>query len=381
MFPGIQVEVTSGNLQRQINAPDGIGSLIATALVVGNIATPKVVYSLPDAIEKGYTEAAEPFIYDLLNKYYTELGGTKKLYVMGIAETTTMADALTSTNVNGASKLLQFAQGEITLLAIARKPVAGYDGGEAFFDADVQASVLACKALAQAWQGKNNPLRIFIEGRVENENVANTFKPNTASNGYCGVVLGGTAANGSGAVTLALARACKYGAHVKLGNGQNGALYISQLYIGTKTYEERVDVETFHDDGFITFQKRSGLAGYYFGRDNMATADDFKILVHGRVIDKAQRITAQAYAQYIETDVDLDDDGSIKDSDAYYLERILEQSILSNMTGQISNAKVIIDPEQTGVLQASNLAAQVSVLPKGYLTWITVTIGLTSSIS
>lgn len=381
MFPGIQIEVTSGNLQRQISAPDGIGAIIATAFVVGNIAAPKVVYNLPDAIEKGYTESDEPFIYDLLKTYYTELGGNKKLYIMGIAETTTMADALTSTNVNGAAKLLQFAQGEISLLAIARKPVAGYDGGEAFFDSDVQASVLACKALAQAWQGKNTPLRIFIEGRVENENVVNTFKPNTASNGYCGVVLGGTVANGSAAVTLVLARACKYGAHVKIGNGQNGALYVSQMYVGTKKYEERVDMETFHDDGFITVQKRPGLAGYYFGRDNMASADDFKILVHGRVIDKAQRVTAQAYAQYIETDVDLDDDGSIKDSDAYHLEKILEQAILSNLAGQISNAKVVIDPEQTGVLQSSNLAADLAVLPLGYLTWITVRLGLTSQIS
>lgn len=105
----------------------------------------------------------------------------------------------------------------------------------------------------EAQQKANTPVRIFIEGRVANAAASNDYEPNTASNGHVAVVLGGTKADGSAAVSVALARACKYGAHVKLGNGQNGALSVQQVYIGTQRMEDRTDMETLHDAGFLTF--------------------------------------------------------------------------------------------------------------------------------
>jgi hypothetical protein len=379
MFPGVSINVESGNLQGQVSVLDGVPALVATASTAGLIGAVKLIYSLADAISKGFTLAAEPFIYGLLQVYYNELGGNQLIYVMGVAETATMTDVVTSTNASGLIKLLQ-AQTSVNLVAVARKPVAGYNAGAAFLDSDVAAAVTASKTLLAARQVANMPVRLFIEGRVANENTANAYSPNTATNGFASVVLGGTTANGSAAVTLALARAVKYGAHVKLGSGQNGALSVQNIYVGTKSIDERLDMTTLHDAGFLTFHKRAGLSGYYFGRDNMCAADDFNILVHGRVIDKAQRIAAIASAPYIEDYIRMNADGTINDTDANDLETVIKSAIRSKMSEQISGVQVKIDTNQD-LINTSTLAISVSVLPLGYLTWITITLGLTASIT
>lgn len=379
-FPGVSVNVTNGNLLRSIDAPDGIGAIVATAAVAANIGKVVQVFSLQDAEKKGYTLADEPFLHEKIEEFYRELGGNQKLWLMGVAETMTMADVVDSTKVDGLGRLLLAAAGDVTRVAIARKPAAGYDSGAKFLDTDVPAAVLGCLPLCQAQQKKNQPIRILLEGRVANEDVINDFKANEANNGFVGVVLGGTKDDGSASVGVALARACKYPVHVKIGSGQNGALTVGQIYIGTTPIEERLDIENLHDEGFITFQRRPGTAGYYFGRDNMCTTDDYRILVHGGVIDKAQRIAAAAYTPYIEDNVRINADGTINDTDAKHLEDILKASLRSGMDEQISDVDVIIDPVQD-IINTSNLEVQVKILPLGYLTWITVTLGLTTELS
>ena len=139
-------------------------------------------------------------------------------------------------------------------------------------------------------------------------------------------------------------------------------------------------METLHDQGFITFQIRPGSTGYYFGVDNMCSVDDLNILVNGLVLDKAQRVTAASYTKFIETFVPIDDDGSIDDGAAVYLEGYLKTQIKAAMGGQISNVDVVIDPEATGLISTSNLPVEVKILPLGYLTWISVILGLTTSL-
>ena len=207
----------------------------------------------------------------------------------------------------------------------------------------------------------------------------NAYKPNEATNGFAGVVLGGTANDGSAAVSLALARACKYGAHIKLGSGENGALSASQIYIGTDKLEDRVDMETLHDAGFITFMHRPGSAGYFFGVDNMCSKDDFHILVHGRVIDKVQRIAVEAYQPYVENGIRMEQDGSINATEAADIEAALKAAILAAMSEQISQVEVNVPLDQD-VINTSSLSVEVKVMPLGYLSWITVNLGLAANL-
>lgn len=379
-FPGVNVKVTNGNLQSQITVLDAVPALVATATTADLIGKTQQVYSLADAESKGYTAESEAFIHGLLEEYYNELGGTQRLFVFGTAEAMTMAQALAPTADKGVVQLLRDAGGEINLVAIARRPGADYEAGKAFLDTDVAAAVTACKSLCEAQQAANSPIRIMIEGRVADSTVANEYKPNEATNGFAAVVLGGSKPDGSAAVSVALARACKYGAHIKLGNGQNGALSISQVYIGTQRFEERVDMETLHDAGFLTFMHRPGAAGYYFGRDNTCATDDYSILAHGRIIDKAQRVATRAYLPYIETDIRVETDGSVNASDAAYIEGILDAALRSSMDGQMSNVKVEV-PLSQDIIGSSTLQVEVALQPLGYLTWITVTLGLAAQIS
>lgn len=379
-FPGAQIKVTNGNLLREITVLDGVACIAATVKEADNINTLRQVYNLSDAEQKGYTEAKEPFMWGLIKEYYQELGGKQLLYVYGTAETQTMTDVLNVTSANGLTKALRQSNGEINLVAVARKPVSSYNAGNGFLDTDVATAVTAAKVLAEAQQANNTPIRVIIEGRVANEAATNNYKPKEQANGYAAVVLGGTKADGSAAVSLALARAVKHPANVKLGNGQNGALTAESIFIGSKPIEERLDMEALHDAGFLTFHNRTGAAGYFFGVDNMCSADDFRILVHGRVIDKAQRIAAMAFLPFVENSVTLKSNGSIDDSEASYIENVIEASLASGLRGQVSGIVVEVD-RMANLVNSSTLPIEVRVLPLGYLTWITVRLGLTASIN
>ncbi len=377
--PKVTVAVASGNLQRQIQVIDGVAGLVGTSVTkIGQIVT---VFNYADAVAKGYTVVAEPFLNKAIELFYQELGGNQALTILGVEDTMTLTQMVTSTNVNGLKKLLLSAQGDITVVGLVRKPAPAYTmvAGR-FLDKDVEDALLASKTLGEYQQSINKPVRMFIEGRTNNLTAA-VYAPNEANNGFAGVVLGSNLNDGSGAVALALARAVKYPSHIKLGNGQNGALTIAQAYIGNKALENYYpeELDAFANAGYIIMHRRDGAAGYYFGRDNMATADDFRILVHGRIIDKAQRIAVAAATPLLETSVRVNADGTINEADAKHLENIVKQQLQSQMADQVSDVDVNV-PVDANIINTSTGGIEVKVLPVGYLTWIQVTIGLTANL-
>ena len=377
--PKVNVEVTNGNLQRQVQVLDGVAGLVGTSSSkIGEIVT---VFNYDDAVSKGYTIADEPFLNKAIQLFYQELGGNQALTILGVEDTMTLTQMATATNANGLKKLLNATQGAITMVGLIRKPGVAYTMVRGhFLDKDVEDALLASKALAQYQQSINKPVRMLIEGRT-NDLTAELFEPNTVENGYAGVVLGSNLNDGSGAVALALARAVKYPSHVKLGNGQNGALTIPQAYIGDKPLEEFYpeELDAFANAGYIIMHRRDGAAGYYFARDNMASTDDFRILVHGRIADKAQRVAVATATPLLETTVRVDANGQINATEAKHLENEISQQIRSQMAGQISDVDVNV-PTDVDIINTSTGVIEVNVLPLGYLTWIKVTIGLTANL-
>lgn len=377
--PKVNVEVTNGNLQRQVQVLDGVAGLVGTSgSKIGEIVT---VFNYDDAVAKGYTVAAEPFLNKAIQLFYQELGGNQALTVLGVEDTMTLTQMATATNANGLKKLLNATQGAITMVGLIRKPGVAYTMvPNHFLDKDVEDALLASKTLGQYQQSINKPVRLLIEGRT-NDLTAELFEPNTVENGYAGVVLGSNLNDGSGAVALALARAVKYPSHVKLGNGQNGALTIPQAYIGDKPLEEFYpeELDAFANAGYIIMHRRDGAAGYYFARDNMASTDDFRILVHGRIADKAQRVAVATATPLLETTVRVDANGQINATEAKHLENEISQQIRSQMAGQISDVDVNV-PTDVDIINTSTGVIEVNVLPLGYLTWIKVTIGLTANL-
>lgn len=375
--PGVGVNVSSNNLQREVKKIDGVAGFVLTSPV--HIGLVKTVFNLKDAETKGYTLVDAPFVHAALELFYNELGGSQKVYVMGVEDTMTLTQMTTASNVNGIKKLL-LAGKDITHVLIDREPAVGYDPGEEFLDVDVTAAVLANKALADYQRSINRPFRLIIAGKVV-DLTADIYEPNTAQNTNAMVVLGNDA-NGNSYGSVALARIMKFGAHVKIGDGLNGPLSIAEAFIGDKAiadfYPEELD--DFANAGFCLVHEREGSAGFYFARDNMAGSDDFRIMAHGSLIDKAQRIATAANTPFLETSVRINADGTINDADAKYLEEVTAQAILAQMSGQISGVEVIVPTDQN-LIETPNLRETVKILPLGYLTWITIEMGLTSNLS
>jgi hypothetical protein len=172
-----------------------------------------------------------------------------------------------------------------------------------------------------------------------------------------------------------LGRAVKYGAEIKIGKVANAPLNIAQVYIGTKLLKDVANLEALHDDGFISFMTHPGKSGFYFGIDHMCSTDDYRLLAYGRVVDKAALIAAAVYTEEIEDDVDLNKDGTLASYVITHLEQKIKQQVTVSMGAQISDFIPYIDPAQD-VLDTSTLNIKLSVIPKGYNSFINVTIGI-----
>lgn len=379
-LPRVSVLFSNGNLLQDIAAIDGIAGLCATVVTPGLIGVVKAVYNIDDAIAKGYTEAAEPFIYRHLKEFYGELNGNQELWVMGTADTQTMADVLDNTLATSAKKLTLAADGKVRLLGVARKPAAGYAAGANFIDTDVSAALTKAKVFAEARLAELRPLRILIEGRIATEASSTILSVKDADIDYAGVVLGGSLPDGTASVGLALGRAVKYGAEIKMGKVANGPLSIDTAYIGSKTVKELVNLEALHDAGFISFMSHPNKAGVYFGVDRMANTKDYRLLVYGRIVDKAAVIAAATYMEELESEIDVDADGKLSELDIAHLRGRLEQQINVAMADQISGLSILIDPNQN-IINTSKLKVKLSVRPKGYATNIEVDLGLSAPVA
>jgi|GEM_PF-367424 len=379
--PNVIANVTNGNLQRQVLVTDGVAGIVGTAKVVGNIGKVVTVYSLADAVEKGYTELAEPFLYRHILEFYNELGGSQELWILGVEDTMSMESICTSTNANGLKKLLAVSKGRVNMVGVCRNPAVSYNAGTGFLDQDVPKALITAKVLAKYQQSINRPVRILIEGRVNDATVIPIDQPTSSENTYCGVVLGGTKPDKSASIGVALGRAVKYPAHVKLGDGMNGVLSVTSAFIGAKPVDEfdPVELNNFTNAGYIHYHTREGVSGYFFSVDKMAGNDDFKILVLGRLMDKAQRISTSSATPFLETSVRITKDGKINDADAAYLEQNIKSQLLLQMQEQISNADVLIPVDQD-LISTNTLGIQVKIQPRGYLTWIILNLGLTKTI-
>lgn len=375
-LPKITLLYSNGGLLPDVAVQD-VPAIVGTVATVGLQGTTKIVYNLDDAVAQGYTEGAEPFMYRHIREFYAELGANYKLYVLGLSDTVTMTSMLDNTNNNGAKKLTTFAEREISLLAVCRKPPGGYSGGANLIDADVNTAITNAKVFAEARLAELAPLRVLIEGRVQNPLAANTLVPKNSTNGFTGVILGGSLNDGSASVGLALGRAVKYGQHIKLGKTANGPVSLLNCYVGTALIKDVANLATLHGDGFISFMQHPGKAGFFFGIDRMCSLDDYRFLAHGRVVDKAARIAAAIYAERIESEVETEAGGVVASHVVIDLEKQIEQAINVQMAEQISEVNAIIAANQN-IINTSKLVVKVRVRPLGYSSFIDVELGLTT---
>ena len=366
-FPGVKVDIGNGNLLANINVPDAVPAIVGN----GELKAVSVLYGADD-FPAGGMEAGRQAV----EEFYREVGGRTMLLYTEYGEQGELEQAL--------ERVWKYS-GAVNLMAVVGYCSFGsprFEGDEALAQ-DIIELVPVLKAKLEARQASGHPVRLFLPGyyTVLGEGIA--YEAKSAGNGYVAIVLGNADGGKEPAVGVALGRATKVAAHVKIGDGTVGALSIGDVSFGmygnTKSYDEvgEGEVEVWHDKGYLTFMRRAGLEGWYFGVDNMCSNDDFSTLAHGRVIDKAQRIAIAAYMPYVETPMQMADDGTIDIADAESMAKVIESQLRAQMSGQVSNVKVVV-PTAQDLVNTHTLRVSVSVLPLGYNTWISVEMDLVS---
>src|SRR5690625_2741725 len=130
-LPNVNIELTNGTLGSVGANQDGVAGLVLTGVSVPNkiqINEPRVIFSLADAEELGIEQTGDnASAYRHIKEFYEArriVSGSEiaELYIMLTSSTTTLEDVADYSNVNGAKKLLEYAQGRIRLLAISRTP-------------------------------------------------------------------------------------------------------------------------------------------------------------------------------------------------------------------------------------------------------------------
>lgn len=375
--PKVTVAFSNGNLLKNIPEIDGKIGFIGTGKQSGNLNKVFFINSLVDAVDQGITPDDEPAAYKVIKEFYQELGGNQEICVLLVDEDITMTDMVDSNEPAMISKLITEAGGKLSLIGIFRKPPVGYDPGSDFLDLDVENTLSASRSLIDAQNVGLKFMRLLIEGRIADEDSTTIFEPNTATNGGAGVVLGDTVSGSGAAVGLAMGRAAKYASHIKIGKVSNGALTASEIYIGTRKLENVTNLDALHGKGYISFVTYPGKAGYFFGIDNMASDDDYRILVHGRVVDAAARVAASVYIDELESEVDTNPDGTIKELDAKALEDKIVQQANVTLGDRISGIEALVD-RTLNIINTNRVKIKIRVRPKGYLTFIDVDLGLTA---
>lgn len=374
-IPKVSLKYSLKNLLAAIAVIDGIAGIIGTVATAGLKGVPKQIFSLSDAEDAGFTALAEPTFHKHLSEFYNEVGGNQELWIMGVDEAKTLKDMLTDTDLTTGVKLLKAANGKIRLLGAFRVPPVGYAAGADFFDTDVEDAVTASATFCQSRLSELIPMRVLIEGRIADETSITKTDFATFDNGFAGVVVGDTVSGAGAAIGLALGRAVKFAAHIKLGKVKNGPLSVTDIYIGTKKLSEFDGLEALHGLSVISFLQHPNKAGFYFGKDYMCTSLDDRRLVYGRVLDKAAIIAAANYVEELEDEVDINADGTMNELDIEHLKGNLVKEINKEMSEQISSVSVFIDPKQD-IINTEKLLVKVKVTPKGYTSEIEAELGL-----
>lgn len=379
MIPGVSISITNGQLGKTIQTNDGVAGLCLSGVTGGLLTTATFKFnSLAEAETAGITLAAEPFAYKHISEFYAEAGEGAKLYVLLRAVAITTTQILDNGHASNAKALLDFAQGEITILGVATNPTGEASVGGNFVRADIIAAIAGSAAFITAQRALYRPIRVLISGRIDI--VASTPQNlKSYTNNAISVVLGSTTTDLHGAVGLALGRLAKVPVQRCIGRVKDGTLAIAAAYIGANKVDN-IAIATLNDyvdKGYITIRNYSGRSGYYFSDDQTASlpTDDYTTLGNGRVIDKALRIAYQVYLDEVNNELEIDTaTGKLSADVCKYLEGKIEQSSRTAFAGEISAFECFVDPDQN-VLSTSKIKIVVKITPVGYAKAIEVSLG------
>ena len=404
MLPNVKIDFANGAIGASEPMDDGVTGLVCTAVAVTQtvndktenvfaLNTPYLITKLDELVSKGITsgeEDANATLYKAVKEFYDEAPDGSKLWIMGVADTVTLADIVDKTKDN-AKKLLVAANGTIRTLAVKIKDKSAYTPTVTTgIDGSVRTAITNAQSLAEwATETLFAPVMILLEGRHYTGNaetlVSNPI--NTGNNNRVGVVIGDTVADSKGAaVGLLAGRIASIPVQRSIARVRTGSITATMMYIGSVA-AELGNPGTINDCGFICPRTFVGKAGYYWSDDKLAAeaSDDYSLIPRRRVADKAYRITYSTLINEVAEEISVTDDGKISAPVVKAIQTAVESAIVNNMTsrGNLGNdpsdpndmgVECYINPDQN-IVATSRLDVQLRIKPHGYSKYIEVSLG------
>ena len=404
MLPNVKIDFANGAIGASEPMDDGVTGLVCTAVAVTQtvngktdnvfaLDTPYLITKLDELVSKGITSDssdANATLYKAVKEFYDEAPDGSKLWIMGVADTVTIADIVDKTKDN-AKKLLVAANGTIRTLAVKIKDKSGYTPTVTTgIDGTVRTAITNAQSLAEwATETLFAPVMVLLEGRHYTGNAETLVNNpiNTGNDNRVGVVIGDTVADSKGAaVGLLAGRIASIPVQRSIARVRTGSITATMMYIGSVA-AELGNPGTINDYGFICPRTFVGKAGYYWSDDKLAAeaSDDYSLIPRRRVADKAYRITYSTLINEVAEEISVTDDGKISAPVVKAIQTAVESAIVNNMTsrGNLGNdpsdpndmgVECYINPDQN-IVATSRLDVQVRIKPHGYSKYIEVSLG------
>lgn len=397
--PNVTIKFANGALGSVAASADGVvGMVVCGAAVSGKLELGKayVMYT-PDTLANlgitGETNDANLYAYQCVQQFYAEAGNGAELWLMVVANATTVADMLDSTKDNG-RKLIRASKGRVRTLVALRKATTGADVAHGLAS-DVWEALNKGQALGE-WAAETlyAPILTLIEGcNYANSNATDLNDLGEMSNNRVAVVLGqpmdGSVAVGSFAAVIA-GRIAKNPVQRHIGRVRDGALKVDAMTIDGTLAVEDADLDTPNNKGYIVPTTYVGRSGYFVCDDHLATAvkDDYHSLARRRVVDKAYRIAYDTLLEYLKDEVACNADGTMVAAVAKNWETDVVSAIANQMT---ANGELGSDPADTkdkgvrctvdrtqNVVSTNKVKVTIGVKPYGYAKYIEASLGFTA---
>jgi hypothetical protein len=390
MIPKISITLQSGGLGSVGGSNDGVAGLVigcdpATSGIIAG--TKFVLRSMADA--KTAKLDLIPYAYQQVKEFYDEAGEGSKLYVLICADTETLTNMADIAGANAyGKKLIDYAQGEITMLGVCRMPAAGYAPTVVKgLDDEVITALAKMQALAANYHALFTPFVGIIEGRKYMGTPATLEAINLGSSNFCGIVLGTSTELKAidpmaSSVGLLLGRAASVPVQRKVARVKDGGLAIGGAFYNSVAVEY-TDFISIATKGYITIGMYGNKVGYYFLDDTLATVvtDDYKTISNRRVMNKMVRLVYATYINELNDDIELTSEGKLSPATAKYYQGLIENAVNIAMTanGELSSFSAYVDMNQN-VLSSGKIYIKTSAVPKGYSQEINVTLGLSNPV-
>lgn len=391
-LPRVKITFENGALGGVAPSEDGVCGLVAYATAVSTtfaLNTPYLITKLDGLVALGITSeatGANAALYKTVKEFYSEAPDGTKLWVMGVAASTTIANLTDKAN-NIISPLLMAARGSINILML-KVASAAEPTMSGSIDGEVLTAVTNLQALAEDWTvNKYAPFMCLVEALSYNGVAASLPDLTARSDNRVGVVLGDSVTGSAGAaVGLVAGRLAAEPVQRSLARVRSGAIKAETMYIGANQ-AELGDPDVANDLGYIVPRTFVGKSGYYWSDDHLATSasDDYCAIPRRRVIDKAYRIAYKTLVDEIAENVPVNTEGKLAAFHCKGVETSVESAIVNSMTseGNLGNdpdnasdlgVQCYIDPDQN-ILATSRLEINLKVKPHGYSKYIDVKLG------